>query len=74
MSQEVEIKILEKGSQLVREKGFKNPRFHLNAIHVEIPKGSFYYYFKSKEDFGLKMIEHLHSGISRAFYGYLAEE
>ena len=74
MSQETAIKILEIGSQLVREKGFNNTGLNDILKAADIPKGSFYYYFKSKEDFGLKMIEHLHSGISRAFYGYLAEE
>ncbi len=74
MSQEAAIKILEKGSQLVREKGFNNTGLNDILKAAEVPKGSFYYYFKSKEDFGLKMIEYLHSGISRSFYGYLAEE
>ena len=74
MGQNVAIKILEKGSQLVREKGFNNTGLNDILQAADIPKGSFYYYFKSKEDFGLKMIEHLHSRISRTFYGYLAEE
>ena len=74
MSQEVAQRILEKGAQLVRENGFNNTGLNDILKAAKIPKGSFYYYFESKEDFGLKMIEHLHSGISRAFYGYLAEE
>ena len=74
MSQEVALKILEIGAQLVRENGFNNTGLNDILKAAKIPKGSFYYYFKSKEDFGLKMIEHLHSGISKAFYGYLAEE
>ncbi len=74
MSQEVAQRILEKGSRLVRENGFNNTGLNDILKAADIPKGSFYYYFKSKEDFGLKMIEYLHSGISRAFYGYLAEE
>ena len=74
MSQEVELKILRTGAQLVRENGFNNTGLNDILKAAGIPKGSFYYYFKSKEDFGLKMIEYLHSGISKAFYGYLAEE
>lgn len=74
MSQEVALKILEKGSRLVWEKGFNNTGLNEILKAAEIPKGSFYYYFQSKEDFGLKLIEYLHGGISSAFYKHLAED
>ena len=39
-----------------------------------VPKGSFYYYFKNKEDFGLRLIEYLHESIKPVFYGFLTGE
>ncbi len=50
-------KILETGAQIVRRKGFNNTG--LNEILKEsgVPKGSFYFYFPSKEQFGLELID-----------------
>jgi len=73
MSQATEEKILEKGAQLIRKNGFNNTGLNEILKAAGVPKGSFYYYFENKEDFGLKMIEYLHSGISRSFYNQLAE-
>lgn len=39
-----------------------------------VPKGSFYYYFKNKEDFGLRLIDYLHNSIKPVFYGFLTGE
>ncbi len=74
MGQDTALKILEKGARLVWENGFNNTGISEILQAAEIPKGSFYYYFESKEDFGLKLIEYLHNGVSRAFSGYLSEE
>lgn len=48
--------LIERGIDLMLEKGFNNTGLSdvLNACGV--PKGSFYYYFQSKEDFGLQII------------------
>jgi TetR/AcrR family transcriptional repressor of nem operon len=50
-------KILETGARVVWHKGFHNTG--LNEILKEsgVPKGSFYFYFPSKEQFGLELIE-----------------
>jgi len=50
--------ILEKGSRIVHKKGFNNTGIKeiLNAAGV--PKGSFYHYFKNKEDFGLNLLDY----------------
>jgi TetR/AcrR family transcriptional repressor of nem operon len=74
MGQATAQKILEKGARLIWEKGFNNTGLNEILAAAEVPKGSFYYYFDSKEDFGLKLIEYLHGGIASEFYGYLAEE
>jgi TetR/AcrR family transcriptional repressor of nem operon len=51
-------KILETGAELIHLKGFNHTGLQeiLNAAGV--PKGSFYNYFSSKEDFGLQVIDH----------------
>ncbi len=48
--------LIETGINIMLEKGFNNTGLSdvLNACGV--PKGSFYYYFQSKEDFGLQII------------------
>lgn len=50
--------ILEMGAQIVHQKGFYATGIQevLNAAGV--PKGSFYFYFKSKEEFGLQLIDY----------------
>jgi len=49
-------RILEVGADIIHQKGFNHTGIQeiLSAAHV--PKGSFYNYFKSKEDFGLQVI------------------
>jgi TetR/AcrR family transcriptional repressor of nem operon len=49
--------LIETGIDLMLEKGYNNTGLSdvLNACGV--PKGSFYYYFKSKEEFGLEIIK-----------------
>jgi len=51
-------KILENGAELIHLKGFNHTGLQeiLNAAGV--PKGSFYNYFNSKEDFGLQVIDY----------------
>ncbi len=56
--------LLEKGAEIIIEKGYNNTGIQdiLNAASV--PKGSFYYYFKSKEDFGLSLIDFYSNNLS----------
>ena len=51
-------KIIETGAEIIHRKGFNHTGIQeiLNAANV--PKGSFYNYFKSKEDFGLQIIDY----------------
>ena len=50
-------KILEVGSQLVRQKGFNKTGLQEILKASGVPKGSFYFYFKSKKHFGLELID-----------------
>jgi len=49
--------VLDKGTEIVLNKGFNNVGINEILDTVGIPKGSFYYYFDSKEDFGLQLID-----------------
>ena len=58
MKKDTKANILEIGAQIVHQKGFNATGIQevLNAAGV--PKGSFYFYFKSKEEFGLQLIDY----------------
>nr|WP_321462883.1 TetR/AcrR family transcriptional regulator [uncultured Cohaesibacter sp.] len=49
--------ILTVGRRLMSELGFNALGLGLLLKEADIPKGSFYYYFASKEDFGCKLLE-----------------
>ena len=58
MKEDTKNRILEIGAEIIHLKGFNHTGIQeiLNAAGV--PKGSFYNYFKNKEDFGLQAIDH----------------
>ena len=49
--------ILEKGMGLLWSKGYNGTSVNDIVKEADIPKGSFYFYFKSKEDFVVKALE-----------------
>jgi TetR/AcrR family transcriptional regulator, transcriptional repressor for nem operon len=50
--------ILEAGVRSLLQKGYDQSGLAEILREANVPKGSFYYYFSSKEDFGLQLIEH----------------
>lgn len=50
--------LLEKGTEILWSKGYNGTSVNDIVKAAGIPKGSFYFYFKSKEDFAIKAIEH----------------
>lgn len=48
--------LIERGIDLMLEKGYNNTGLSDVLNSCGVPKGSFYYYFQSKEDFGLQII------------------
>ena len=50
--------LLRAGLEILTEKGFSGTGIDEILGRVGIPKGSFYHYFKSKEAFGLDLIDH----------------
>jgi len=52
------LSIIRDGARLVHSKGYNNTGLS-DILHAAgVPKGSFYFYFKSKDDFGLAIIDH----------------
>jgi len=48
--------LLDIGTDLLIRDGFFHTGINEVLVHADVPKGSFYYYFKSKEDFGLQVL------------------
>lgn len=58
MKRDVRQAIIEAGADLVHRQGFHRTGLKDILEAAGVPKGSFYFYFRSKDDFGLAMIEH----------------
>jgi TetR/AcrR family transcriptional repressor of nem operon len=50
------LRILEKGAEIIHLKGYHHTGIQEILKATGVPKGSFYNYFKSKEDFGLQVV------------------
>ncbi len=57
MKQDVRTHILATGADLVHRQGFNNTGIQEILKVAGVPKGSFYFYFKNKEDFGLNLVD-----------------
>ncbi|OJJ18302.1 hypothetical protein BKI52_26145 [marine bacterium AO1-C] len=49
--------ILEQGEQILRKQGYHNTGINQILKECKIPKGSFYNFFNSKEEFGLEVLK-----------------
>ncbi|HSV95725.1 MAG TPA: TetR family transcriptional regulator C-terminal domain-containing protein [Spirochaetota bacterium] len=65
--------ILTNGAKLVHSKGFASTGIQEILDASSVPKGSFYFYFKSKEDFGRALVDHYSKYISAMFDKYLSD-
>jgi TetR/AcrR family transcriptional repressor of nem operon len=66
--------IIRKGAELIHAQGFKATGLQQILQAANIPKGSFYFYFKSKEDFGMEIIDYFNAMINGIFTKYLSEK
>lgn len=55
-------------------KGFNNTGIQEVLDAVGVPKGSFYHFFKSKQDFGLQMIDHYAAQSREHLHSYLGDD
>jgi TetR/AcrR family transcriptional repressor of nem operon len=51
-------RLIEIGAEIIHLKGFNNTGIQEILKSADVPKGSFYNYFKNKEDFGLQVIDY----------------
>ncbi|MBU1181156.1 MAG: TetR/AcrR family transcriptional regulator [Proteobacteria bacterium] len=57
MKQDTKQKIIEIGARIIHLKGYNHTGIQEVVKAASVPKGSFYFYFKNKEDFGLHVID-----------------
>jgi TetR/AcrR family transcriptional regulator, transcriptional repressor for nem operon len=50
--------LIREGYKLMRKKGYQATSIDEIVNNLKIPKGTFYYYFKNKEDFSLEVLEY----------------
>ncbi|HNW70847.1 MAG TPA: TetR/AcrR family transcriptional regulator [Bacteroidales bacterium] len=50
--------LIREGYKLMRTKGYQATSIDEIVNNLKIPKGSFYYYFKNKEDYSLEVLEY----------------
>lgn len=65
--------LIRSGIEMFTEKGYMTSDINGILKTVGIPKGSFYYYFKSKEQFGLEIMRHYDSYFSHLLDKYLSD-
>jgi TetR/AcrR family transcriptional repressor of nem operon len=58
MKETTKQKLIQAGAQIIHQKGYNYAGIQEILKTAEVPKGSFYFYFKNKEDFGLQVIEY----------------
>jgi TetR/AcrR family transcriptional repressor of nem operon len=54
-------KLIESGARIIHQKGYHHTGIQEVLTAAGIPKGSFYFYFASKEDFGLQVIDYFNT-------------
>jgi TetR/AcrR family transcriptional repressor of nem operon len=66
--------IIKAGMSIIARRGFNSTGIEAILRKADVPKGSFYHYFHSKQDFGLSVLDHFAAGINRIFDSYLTDE
>lgn len=65
--------ILREGARLIHAKGFHHTGLQEILKAAQVPKGSFYFYFKSKDDFGLALVDYYWEFIESMGQTYLKD-
>jgi TetR/AcrR family transcriptional repressor of nem operon len=74
MKEETVNNILELGTDLMLKNGYHKVGLNKILQTANIPKGSFYYYFKSKEDFGLQVVKYYSTNSLNFLSSYLTDK
>jgi len=72
MTENTRDRLIAASMQLMAVKGFNNTGIAEILNQVNVPKGSFYHYFKSKDDLGLAIIDLYGQQLRQGLEGYLA--
>jgi TetR/AcrR family transcriptional repressor of nem operon len=62
------------GTGLIYRQGYNATGIDAILKEAGVPKGSFYHYFKSKEEFGLAVIDHFADGFEQRLHTFLQDE
>ena len=57
--QDTKIALIQAGMDIMLEKGYTNTGIQEVLSSLSVPKGSFYHYFESKENFAVAIIQHV---------------
>ena len=74
MKEDTKQKLIITGAEIMHLKGFNNTGIQEILDKAGIPKGSFYNFFKSKEDFGLQIIDYFVGFFSQIFSQFLGDK
>lgn len=66
--------LIDVGTQVIGTQGFNPTGLNTILQTAGVPKGSFYYYFASKEDFGLAIIDETAAEYARQIAGFLQDQ
>jgi TetR/AcrR family transcriptional repressor of nem operon len=64
--QDTKIALIQAGMDIMLEKGYSNTGIQEVLSSLGVPKGSFYHYFESKENFAVAIIQHVDQEYSAA--------
>lgn len=73
MADNTKSKIIEVGAEIMHLKGYNHTGIKEILDAARVPKGSFYNYFESKEDFGLQVIDYFVAYMDGAAAGVMAD-
>ncbi len=74
VKEETRTRIIQEGARIIHEKGFNNTGVQEILQAAGVPKGSFYFYFKSKEDFGLAVIDYFSEFMGGRINAHLSDD
>jgi TetR/AcrR family transcriptional repressor of nem operon len=73
MRDNTKTRLIEIGAEIIHLKGFNHTGIQEILNAAQVPKGSFYNYFKNKEDFGLQVVDYFVDYIALVAGGLLSD-
>lgn len=73
-AKDTKTEILKAGMSIISRQGFNAAGIDAILKKAEVPKGSFYHYFASKKDFGIKVLDRFARGIDKIFSSFMQDQ